>query len=106
VLNAGAGVPDGFIHRNWKGLITVWLAEGSMIVPQGNEITLFNGGDFWARTATAATVGQKVFASLTTGSIVTAAAGALVAGFIETKFVVRTPCLANELTKISAPVGG
>ena len=90
VTNAGAGVPTGFVARSGQqgaAQITTYLAETSMVIPQGYEVTLHETGDFWVKHNTnAATVGQKVFASLTTGQIQTAAAGATVAGYIETAF--------------------
>jgi hypothetical protein len=101
VTNAGSGVPTGFIHRDLQALITTWLASASMVIPQGLAMTLHRAGDFWVRTATTATVGQKVFASNTDGSVKTGAAGATVAGFTETNFFVDSVGAANELIKIS-----
>lgn len=92
VTNAGAagGVPTGFVSRSGQqgsAVITTYLAETSMRILQGFEVTLHESGDFWAKHITnPATVGQKVFASQTTGQIQTAAAGATVAGYIETAF--------------------
>lgn len=90
VSNAGAGAPTGFVHRRQgAALITDYLAETSNLIPQGFEVTLMRTGDYWVNHITdAATVGQKVFASLATGEIRTAAAGAVVADFIETDFFV------------------
>lgn len=90
VSNAGSGKPTGFVHRTQgAALITTYLAEGSMTIAPGYEVTLMATGDYWAaHTTNPATIGQKVFASLTTGEIQTAAAGATVAGYIETDFFV------------------
>lgn len=90
VSNAGSGKPTGFVHRRQgAALITAYLAETSLLIPQGFEVTLMATGDYWvAHITDPATVGQKVFASLTTGEIRTAAAGATVTGFIETDFFV------------------
>jgi len=99
--NAGNGAPSGFVHRDGQASITVWLAEASNLVQPGREITLMTAGDFWARTSTAATRGQKIFASLTTGQVQTAAAGATVAGYIETEYKVANTCDAGELVKMS-----
>jgi len=99
--NAGAGAPSGFVHRDGQASITVWLAEASNLVQPGREITLMTAGDFWARTSTAATRGQKIFASLTTGQVQAAAAGATVAGYVETAFTAGSACDAGELVKIS-----
>lgn len=93
VTNAGSGVPTGFVARSGQqgsAIITTYLAETSMLIQQGFEVTLHETGDFWVKHITnPATVGQKVFASLTTGQIQTAAAGATVAGYIETAFRVQ-----------------
>ena len=99
--NAGTGAPSGFVHRDGQASITVWLGEASMLIQPGREATLMVAGDFWARTSTAATRGQKIFASLTTGQVQTAAAGATVAGYVETAFSAASACDAGELVKIS-----
>ncbi|UPQ70543.1 structural cement protein Gp24 [Kluyvera ascorbata] len=99
--NAGTGAPSGFVHRDGQASITVWLGEASMLIQPGREVTLMTAGDFWAKTATAATRGQKIFASLTTGQVQTGAAGATVAGFVETDFFVGSAADAGELVKIT-----
>ena len=99
--NAGTGAPSGFVHRDGQASITVWLAEASMLIQPGREATLMVAGDFWARTSTAATRGQKIFASLTTGQVQTGTAGATIAGYVETAFTAGSACDAGELVKIS-----
>lgn len=103
VTNAGAGAPTGFIHRDQQALITTWLSDASLNIPQGMPVTLMTRGDFWVKTTTAASAGQKIFASLTDGSAQTGAAGATIAGYIETIWAVPQgfSCLANELTKMT-----
>jgi hypothetical protein len=101
VTNAGSVVPTGFIHRDMQALIVTWLAEASMNIPAGQPVTLMSAGDFWAKTLTTATVGQKVFAVLADGTIKTGAAGATIAGAIETKWFVGSAAAANELVKIT-----
>ncbi|EBK7577412.1 hypothetical protein DTR31_24090, partial [Salmonella enterica] len=99
--NKGAGAPAGFVPRDGQASIVEWLDGDSNTIYPGRECTLMVSGDFWARTTTAATVGQKVFASLTTGEIATGAAGATMAGFAETDFSVARAAAANEVIKIS-----
>lgn len=106
VTNAGSGVPTGFAHREQQGLITIFLAEASMIVPQGLGVTLHDLGDFWAKTLTVATVGQKVFASNTTGQISTGAAGGTIAGSTETKWFVASAGAIGDLIKITTTALG
>jgi hypothetical protein len=101
VLNAGAGAPTGFVHREMQALITAYLGASSMVVPAGMPITLMSAGDFWAKTLTVATIGQKVFTSNTTGDVKTGAAGATITGYTETKWFVDSAAAANELIKIS-----
>lgn len=104
VTNAGAGVPTGFIHRDQQGLITTWLGEATVNIPQGVMVTLMTRGDFWAKTLTAASGGQKIFASNTDGSVKTGAAGATIAGYTETSWFVPVgfSCQANELVKMTS----
>jgi hypothetical protein len=104
VTNAGSGVPTGFVHREQQALITTFLAEASMVVPQGLPVVLHNAGDFWATNAgaSAVTAGMKVFASTTTGQIAAAAAGATVTGYVETKWYAMSAAAAGELFKISS----
>lgn len=102
VTNAGAAAPTGFVHREMQAAITTWLAESGMVVPAGSIITLMGEGDFWAKTVgSAAAVGNKVFASNTTGAIKCGAAGATIAGYTETRFTVRSVAADGELFKMT-----
>ena len=72
--NAGTGSPSGFVHRSTNALITVFLAESSLTVLEGMPVTLYNEGDFWASTATAAVRGDNVYADHNTGAVATGSA--------------------------------
>lgn len=98
--NAGTGKPVGFIYNNANATIG-YLQSNSMTIPAGREASPVVGGDFWAIATTVATVGQKVFANLTTGLISTGAAGATVAGSIETDWCVASPAAVGDLLIIS-----
>jgi hypothetical protein len=99
VLNsAAAGAPNGFIARQEQALIATYLAEYGINIPAGFPCTLFWKGDFWFKANNnAAVVGQKVFAKLADGTTQTAAAGANVAGYVETPFYVTQACNTGEL---------
>ena len=101
VANAGTGAPRGIVSNELQASITTWLASNGSLIPAGQPVTLYDQGDFWVLSTTDTTIGQKVFASLTTGAVQTAAAGATVAGYVETKWFVDSIQLANELVKIS-----
>lgn len=79
VSNAHPGVASriGFVGREQSGaMITTFLAESTLTVLKGYEVTMYNAGDFWGRFAGGATIGQKVFASYIDGSLSAGAAGA------------------------------
>ena len=102
IANAGGSAPLGFIlHSDMKGVMYDIRDRASMAVPAGRPVTLMQTGDFWATTGTAATVGQKVFAKLADGTLVTGNAGATVDGAIETKFYVATAGAVGETIKIT-----
>lgn len=101
VSNSGTGAPSGFVNRDGQASITTWLGDSSNLIQPGREVTLKTAGDYWARTSTAATRGQKIFASLTTGQVQTGAAGATITGYAETNFKVGNTCDAGELVKIT-----
>ena len=77
INNFGIGAPAGFIHREMQGLITTFLSDASMVIPQGFPVVVYNGGGFWAKNegATAAVVGNKVYAAFGTGACSFAATG-------------------------------
>jgi len=79
VTNNGMGAISAssvvaFIHKDQPALITTYLGQFGMTVQPGYDITAFRTGDFWARFAGGATIGQKVYASFADGSASAAAA--------------------------------
>lgn len=68
-----SGYQIGFLGRNENALITLFLGETSMVVPQGFMVNLLNGGDYWARFGTGITSGGTVYADQTTGAAVNTA---------------------------------
>jgi hypothetical protein len=67
--------PDGFVHREQQALITVFLAEATMLVPEGFPVTLHNTGDFWAKNLGpgALAKGATVYAGFADGGIYSSA---------------------------------
>lgn len=103
VLNSDASAaPDGFIHREQQALITAYLGESSNTIPQGFGVVVMRTGDyFFTANVNAAVKGQKVFAKLTDGTTRTGAAGATIAGYVETNFVVTGACATGEVGVMS-----
>ena len=100
VAPAADSVPVGFIQNLGQAIITTGESN-SMSIAAGVEISPKVGGDFWAKSSTVATEGQKVFASVTDGSIATGAAGATVTGYVETSFYVSQGAAVGDLIIIS-----
>lgn len=92
-----SGYQVGFLGRNMQALITEFLGEATMVVPEGFMVTLFNTGDFWANFEAGATVGGYVFADpndgapvyASTNSAPTLGAGTATAGYTGTGTVVN-----------------
>jgi hypothetical protein len=120
LLNVGAGLPTGFIHRAMEGLNYAYFttpSSTSMFIPAGFPVgEVFSGGDFWVRHkgAGAVTPGMKAFAKLAHtsgvnmdgGTIQFAATATVIAGWIETKWIAGSKGAANELIKMSSqPLG-
>ncbi len=101
INNTGTGAPLGFIENTGMALTVSIRDEAAMLIPQGKEVKVAAAGDYYAKTTTNTTIGQKVFAKLTDGTIQTGAAGATIAGYAETDFYASTEVIAGELVKIS-----
>jgi len=80
VRNSGGLGRLGFVTRHQPALITNWLAESTLTVNPGLEITVHDTADVWCRFAAGASVGQKVFANYADGSAVAGTAGSPPAG--------------------------
>lgn len=63
-----SGWQIGFLGRNEQALITQFLGESSLVVPEGFPVTLFDGGDFFAYFADGATALATVYADEDTGA--------------------------------------
>ena len=117
VNNFGSGAVTGFVHREQQGLITTYLADASMIVPQGFPVTLFSGGDFWVKNngtgiclpgmyAFANLInGQAVFGAGTSGSNA-ALNNATVSGSISAGSTTFLGSISGNVLTVSAPVTG
>jgi hypothetical protein len=81
----GAGI--GFIHREQQALITSFLSNASLVIPQGYGVIASVGGDYWARFSAGtlanglglysggATKGQRVWANYVDGSCISSPDG-------------------------------
>lgn len=103
-LNSGTVAPSGFVSRqDMQAVISTYLAETGETIPAGFGVTVYNGGDFFATTTTAAVPGDVVYASTTTpATIQCAASGTAITGFVATSFLAASTAAANSLVKISS----
>jgi hypothetical protein len=93
--------PVGFIQNLGQAIIG-YGQSASMLIRGGVEVSPKVGGDFWVKSSTVAAVGQKVFSSTTDGTIATGAAGATVAGHVETDWYVAQGAAVGDLVIISS----
>lgn len=99
--------PDGFVINQHEGLITAWLGQATMTIPQGLPVTLAQRGDFWAiANGPAAVRGNKVFANVFNGSTLFAAAGSFPANNIGTNASVTAAISAAGVMTVSAVGSG
>lgn len=100
--NYGDGAPTGFIHRDQQALITAFLGEVSLTIPQGYQATAFNAGGFWAYNSGLATsaIGQSAYANNSNGSVTfgSAPTGASVTGAIAANTATSGAIAQNTFT--------
>lgn len=100
-----AGWQVGFCGRNEQALITEFLGEFTMRIPEGFMVVLFNEGDFWAEFLDGGNVGDAVFADPNNGaplSTGTMPSGTGVGGFTGTATLVNASAV---LTVAAATTG-
>lgn len=90
----------GFVERVQSYVFSNIWDDGTMTVSNGQILTVAEKGKYWAKTTTAATYGQKVFASNTDGTIATGS-GAAPAGYTDTGWKVKTPGAVGDVIIIS-----
>lgn len=98
----GTGAPLGVVER----LLVYPGACGAddtttLELPEGSPLSVIVKGDVYVVTATAATVGQKVYAVTADGTIKTDAAEQTVSGAVETDWIVKTAGAAGDTIIIS-----
>lgn len=103
VTNKGkSGVkPLGFVVLERTYPIMTAGVEAQNYVPDRMNVPVQAKGDFFAVANTVAEVGQKVFASITTGEIATDDEGETLAGYVETDYKVVTAADAGGTFVIS-----
>lgn len=100
VVAGGTGVPAGLVLRELVEQLPTGL-EATMSIAAGQSCAVVVRGDVFVTSTTAAVVGQVAFANLTTGAVSTAAAGATVAGAVETTWKVREAAAVGDVLMIS-----
>jgi|WetSurMetagenome_2_1015567.scaffolds.fasta_scaffold01362_4 hypothetical protein len=112
VGNNGVGAPSGIVHRNQQGLITTYLAESGLWVPQGFGINLMTSGDVWLKNdgSNEALVGQFAYANYADGKVTFAAASASatasVTGSIAASTASVTGSIADDVLTVTAVGSG
>ncbi|PYD47139.1 structural cement protein Gp24 [Novacetimonas pomaceti] len=99
---ATPAAPDGFVVREQQGLMTQYLQEATMTIPQGFMVTLADGGDVFCACASDAARGDVVCASVTDGGITAVAPGTDAPdGYVATGWRVALPAATGGLIAIT-----
>lgn len=103
IVNSGSGVPLGITPRQQQALITTYLADASMVIPQGFEVSVCTDADLFVINdgASPAIPGQKAYADFATGKVTFAATATVTAGGTST-----TSMIAAETFSVTASVLG
>ncbi|QHJ76310.1 MAG: hypothetical protein [Caudoviricetes sp.] len=100
---SGKAKPSGFVMRNLNTTFIQCNDQASMTYLPGMPVALMKGGDFFARSSNGGKRGEKVYASITDGTIICAPAGETShSGYIETDWYCAIDAEANELVIISS----
>lgn len=76
--NAGNGPILGLVYNVQQALNTVFLSDGTLLIPQGLPVGVLSDGDLWVVNSgtTEALPGQKAYAVMNSGKLTFAATGA------------------------------
>jgi hypothetical protein len=96
-----AGYQIAFLGRNEQALITEFLGETTLVVPEGFMITGYNVGDYWAKFPAGATVGQNVYADPNDGTPLAGATAPGLASGTATGGFTGTGTLVNASTTLT-----
>lgn len=96
--NFGQGNVAGFSYNDLQALNTVFLSDGTMVIPQGLPVALATQGDFWVvnNGSNECYPGQKAYATFVNGEATFAATGTPTTGATSTGSTVTQT--TNDIT--------
>ena len=99
----GSGNVAGLVYNDLQALDTVFLSDATMLIPTGLPVALAVQGDFWVvnNGTTEAIVGNKAYASYTTGAVSFAAASTPLAAASAT-----SSNIAQETNQFTGSIAG
>ena len=111
--NFGAGNISGIVYNDTQALNTVFLSDGTLVIPQGLPVAVLMEGDIWVvNNGTAeALAGQKAYANFANGQFSFAATGsasqgASVTGSIAAETSGWTASIAGDVMTVTAVSSG
>lgn len=99
----------GFVHREFNGQITTFLAESGMIIQAGEPVALFKSGDFWVNVdvITGTPVrGAAIYWDVLTGNTIVGAPGSPPATTVNTGYILTSETAAVGDKVIISPSSG
>ena len=109
----GQGNVAGFVYNDTQALNTVFLSDGTLVIPEGLPVALAVQGDFLVINAgtTEAQVGMKAYATFGTGAVTFAATGSPTSGATSTGSTTTqttnaiTASIAGDVLSITVAAG-
>ena len=80
-VGAGTGAPVGFVERVQNYQYYDIDSEGTLVVPNGAAVEIAVKGDFFVQADASVSVGDTVYANITTGAATFSSSGATDTGF-------------------------
>lgn len=100
VSNTGFGPVTGLVPRRQQGLITAYLADAAMTIPQGFAVSLMSSGGMWVKNegTAAAQVGQTAYANFSNGAATFAAASAAATASVTGSIAASTASVTGSIS--------
>lgn len=94
----------GWVSREMQSIITQFLGISSSLILQGDMVTAYNQGDFFALFAAGGAAGQKVYADPLTGVCTAGAAGSGVKGTLTGSIAAGSPAVLTVSAVTGTPL--
>ncbi len=97
--------PVGFVERILAYYNFTLTSPGTLIIPDGSDLTVARRGDYWVKPTVAASAGQKAYASFVDGSVYPAATANVISSASVTGSITGTILTVTAVASGTLAVG-